>query len=256
MLNKKIVTKNILAEYLGYHNIPAGCSTKTDLIEKIINLWKTNYARPSSTGTGVETTKPNGNVTITIVNNHITNTTVLQGATDSHLQRMAEEFTSWLFERINNGSLVESDMWSDVTSAIRLIDSTENTEDLLAQGSTEVHKSFSDLRIGLQFQLIPNISPVGVQGKMNPYGMVMIASCGCVYRSGQFVGIFEAAFGLLRDAQSSEVWKLKHSKLQVKSVDGGQQRIPQLEYCESLKDILALPEVDDHQLSCIKSISD
>lgn len=250
ILSKKIITKSLLCEYLHYHNVPAGNSTKTELIEKMISLWKARHQSPTVTDS-VQAAK----VTINIVNNHITNTTVLQSTDQqpSHLQRLAEEFTSWLFERINNGSLVESDLWSDVTGAIRLIDSAGNTEDLQARGCTQVHKSFADLRTGLQFQLVPNICPVGVQGKMNSYGMVMIASCGCVYRSGVFVGVFEAAFGLLRDSTSSEVWKLKHSKLQIKSVATGQQTIPQLEYCDSLKDILALPETDELQLSCLSS---
>lgn len=251
ILNKKIITKSLLFEYLSQYKPCPGSSTKTDLIEKIVQFWKDKYKAPVIDAISIPTPPPS-NVVINIVNNHTINNTIVQQPTEpSPLQRMSEEFTSWLFQRINNTSLVESDLWKDVTNAIRLIDSSGNTQDLQSEGSESVLQSFQHLRGEFKFQLAPNICPTGVQGKMNPYGMVMIASCGTVYQEDQFVGVFEAGFGLLRDPNSSDLWKLKHSKVQIKSAVGI-ATAPQLEDCDSLKEILALPEPDENQKSLIK----
>lgn len=253
VLNKKLITKSILFEYLSQYKVPTGSSlTKTDLIERIVQLWKDKYTTQAATDLIQVPTLTATNVVINIVNNHTINTTILRQETvPSPLQRLSEEFSSWLFERINNSSLVESDLWRDVTNALRLIDSSGNTQDLQSEGSEKVLESLKHLRSALQFQLVPNICPAGVQGKMNPYGMVMIACCGTVYRADQFVGVFEAGFGLLRDPNSADVWKLKHSKMQIKSA-AGVTTAPQLEHCDSLREILALPDPDADQCSLLE----
>lgn len=248
ILNKKVVTKSLLFDYVTHNNLPAG-KTKTDLIETIVQLWKEKYpsAKPPDTegGSAEPVTQPS--VVINIVQNHHTvNTTILQPPpVPSPLQIMSEEFSSWLFDRINQSSLTESDLWKDVTSAIRLIDSHGDTQDLLSEGSVRVLQSLLDLCVAYHFKFAPNACPTGVQGKMDQHGMVMIACCGTAYRDDQFVGVFEGGFGLLKDPYSADVWKLKHSKLQISSATGGQTIVPQLENCESLRDILALPEPDE-----------
>lgn len=257
ILNKKIITKSLLFDYLSHYNVAAG-ATKTDLIERIVQLWKENYpCKANGDAAQPPVPPPPQNVSFHIVNHHTVNATIIQPAAITPsapppLQIMSEEFTTWLFERINKSSLLESDLWKDVTSAIRLIDSTGNTQDMQSEGSEGVLQSLQMLRGEFQFQMAPNICPTGVQGKMNAYGMVMIASCGTVYRDNQFVGVFEGGFGLLRDPTSADCWKLKHSKLQIKSA-AGHAIVPQLGECESLKEILALPEAnEDDQQSVIK----
>lgn len=254
ILNKKVVTKSLLFEYVSHYNLPAG-KTKTDLIETIVQLWKGRY--PSGKPPDIEkdsapVTQSQPSVVINFIH-HTVNTTILQPPpAPSPLQIMSEEFSSWLCERINQSSLTESDLWKDVTSAIRLIDSQGDTQDLLSEGSQGVLQSLLDLCGAHQFKLAPNNCPTGVQGKMDSHGMVMIACCGTAYRDDQFVGVFEGGFGLLKDPDSADVWKLKHSKLQIRSATGGQTFVPQLENCESLQEILALPEPDEDQCKLIE----
>lgn len=258
ILNKKILTKSLLFDYVSQHNSLTG-TTKTEIIERIVQLWKDKYSKAAAAASVPQcltptTTQPN--VVINIVNNHTVNTTIHQqpAAPPPPLQLMSEEFCNWFFERINRRALfVESDLWGDVTSAIRLIDATGNTQDLEACGADQALASFQRLHDDFHFQLAPNICPTGVQGKMNSYGMVMIASCGTVYRANQFVGVFEGGFGLLKDPTSSDSWKLKHSKMQIKSV-AGQTIHPQLEDCESLREILALPEQEEDPSSGVSII--
>lgn len=240
ILNKKVITKSLLLDYVNEKKLP-GASTKADLIERIVQHWKETYSDTKEVDNG--SAKSPSNVVYNIVN--INATIVQKESRPPPLQIMSEQFTSWLFERINNQSLTEVDLSRDVTSAIRLIDAMGNTQDMQAEGATSVLPSLLHLYQEFKFQLAPNVSPMGVRGKMNSYGMVMIASCGTVYRDGVFVGIFEAGFGLLPDPQSPDCWKLKHSKLQIKSV-AGEAQCPQLEACETLHEILALPETEGH----------
>ena len=69
----------------------------------------------------------------------------------------------------------------------------------------------------LQYGLIlnPNLTRDGVLEKQNAYGFVVIAVCGTFYQQGVCGGIFEQAFGLLRDPAAEFRWKVKWSDLRI-----------------------------------------
>lgn len=238
-----MITKGILFDYVSHHNLTGAANTKTELIERILGMWRDKYNRQLS----IESTqrRKSPNLVINVVNNHTVTNILHQevtsvAATPDPLQLLSEEFSTWLCQRINSKSLVPTDLWPDVTSAIRLIDNHGNQQEFSSEGAADVLKSFNQIPNNFNFQLAPNTCQSGVQGRMNTYGMVMIACCGTVYQSNVFVGIFEAGFGLLRDPQSTDTWKLKHSKLQIKSASGNAGH-PKLTDCDTLFEILALP---------------
>lgn len=229
----------MLFDYVCRQNVPAPASTKSELIEMIITCWKDKFSAATVHPSTPEPPEPNYIARNVVIN--IQNTTIVQMTPTERgpppLQEMSEKFVSWLFEKINNDTLAPLDLWKDVTNCLRLIDSTGSVQDEKSEGSDSVLQSFKVIRDEFGFKLCPNICPEGVQGRMNKFGMVMIASCGTVTRYGHFAGLFEAAFGLLKE--SADTWKLKHSRLLIRSLDAITE--PQLELCNSLQDILELP---------------
>lgn len=83
---------------------------------------------------------------------------------------------------------------------------------------------------------------LGVQGRLEIHGMVLILCCGTVHTQDSAVGFFESVFGLMRDPFSDNNWKIKNIKMQMKSTSA--QKIPQLDNCESLQQLMMLPEND------------
>lgn len=207
-----------------------GGGTKSDFIETIIKTWKDKYRLLSTDATQTTQTK-------IIIN--INNSVVHAESQDRHpppLQQMAEEFVHWIFEKINGTTLQPCDVCRDITSCVRFIDSAGNVRDEETEGPETVY-GLMRLKNDLNFQLCPNMTASGIQGRMNPFGLVMVASCGIVTRLGHFVGLYEAAFGLI--SESTNIWKLKHSKILIRSLN--EKIEPELEQCLTLRDILEIP---------------
>lgn len=225
VLYKKPITKKILFNYLSDLEVPiTNNAGKQDLIEKILTHWKDKYIPKDPYNRAQEpNVLPNTSKTLPI-------------------QQMSEEFVQWFFDKINKMELRPNDLWVDSTCSIRIIDCYNTINDSSFTGQEGVLRAFGDLRIQFDFLFNPNICDLGVQGKINRFGMVMVASCGTVHRSDKCIGVFEGGFGLVRDATISDSWKMKHLKMLIKSVERDTR--PVLDQCESLSDILVLPNVD------------
>jgi hypothetical protein len=63
----------------------------------------------------------------------------------------------------------------------------------------------------------PNLSCEGVQGKTEHHGLVMVLACGTLHQQDKCVGVFEQLFGLIRDPLAYNNWKIKFTKLNLKS---------------------------------------
>lgn len=71
ILNKKIITKSLLFDYVSHFNIAAGAgATKTDLIERIVQLWKDKYPSRGNAET-VQPPPPPQHISYHITNNHL-----------------------------------------------------------------------------------------------------------------------------------------------------------------------------------------
>ena len=63
--------------------------------------------------------------------------------------------------------------------------------------------------------LNPNLSDEGIREKENAHGLVVIAVCGTSYINGNISGIFEQAFGMVRDPSADFRWKIEWSELRI-----------------------------------------
>lgn len=262
VLNQRCLTRRILFKYLSDNSISIGnVATKTDLVEKTVNYWRERFGT-SAANTDSPVAAPkvisskDENITIN-VHNEITKYETVVNITQTPadraqdhvvstlpLQQMAEQFVQWFFDKLNKCELQNSDLWPDSTCAIRLIDSNNMNQDSTSVGDASVRELFLDLRRSFNFEFNPNVCHLGVQGKMNPFGMVMVASCGTIHTNDVCVGVFESAFGLIRTVdEAGDTWKLKHTKMQIKST-AQPSGPPSLQHCETLQDILMLPVKD------------
>ena len=86
-----------------------------------------------------------------------------------------------------------------LNSVKRLIDSRE--------------RAFSVIEEGLHF----NPNPSAIKGLAEPHGLQLVNVCGTVHTHTHAVGIFEHQFGLIRDPQMENNWRIKFSKLRLAS---------------------------------------
>lgn len=157
---------------------------------------------------------------------------------------MATTFIKWFFQIYNTESLKRDDFLSDVTSTIELIDG-QNIDKHLANNADCVLDLLNQIRGQYKFVYNPNTMNDGTQGRMSAHGLVYIANCGTLHIQDtlQCVGIFECSFGLIRDPFADNNWKIKYVKFRLRSYNTVTSAdMPRLNECESLKEILALPE--------------
>lgn len=231
VLNKKIITKKLLFSYLSDLNIPIQNSAgKPDLIEKILNIWKNNCSS-------------NEPIHVDDQNSRIQEPNLVQTVKPLPIQEMSEEFVGWFFNKLNRLELLPNDLWNDSTCSLRMIDCYNSINDSYYEGYEGVLNAFMNLRQQFNFIFNPNVCSLGVQGKMNRFGMVMVACCGTVHHSETCVGVFECSFGLFRDHNETDSWKMQHTKMQIKSVERDTR--PVLDECETLAEILMMPIIEE-----------
>ncbi|XP_068236768.1 uncharacterized protein C3orf38 homolog [Palaemon carinicauda] len=103
------------------------------------------------------------------------------------------------------------------------------SEEKHSQGSANNFSLLSD--VCRQFRLLfsPNLES-GTQAQKSAHGMVKILSCGTLFQSGSFIGIFEQEFGLLI-CPVDRVWKIMYTKVNLKQT-GTEQPLPSLPQCQ------------------------
>lgn len=62
-----------------------------------------------------------------------------------------------------------------------------------------------------------NDSQEGLQGRIDPHGLVIILACGTLHSNNTCVGVFEQIFALARDPTSDNNWKIKNTELNLRS---------------------------------------
>ena len=83
------------------------------------------------------------------------------------------------------------------------------------QGSLAVSEKFRELV--RREKLVFNANINGARGQIDAYGLVKISVGGTVHRFSDCLGIFEQSFGLIRDPQMQNNWKIKFTELKLKA---------------------------------------
>lgn len=237
ILNRKIITKGVLFRYLSDRKISVTHDlSKQTLIETTIKQWK-DKTKESSEQPNEPTSQ---------------NAIVPDDDTSEHfpIHQMARQFTTWFYQQCNSAAITANDFWNDARGHFEMVDqSAGNFQEELAEGSQSVVDILLDMRQRSKMFFNPNVSHAGVQGRIDPHGLVMVLSCGTIHSEQSVIGCFESVFGLIRDPFAINNWKLKLLKIRLKrgaSASGGVGESSctesvDLRSCETLQPMLALP---------------
>lgn len=231
ILNRKAITKEILFKYLHDKKISVSTNdnTKLFLIEKTLHYWN-QQNNPKND----ESLTSNSQQTTNNINNNN------QETEDFPINELSRTFSKWFFENYNESKLKTEDFWSDAICEVNIKDNYNNKEQ---KTTNRVSAIALLIQLKLKFSYFnPNICHNGIQGRMNPHGLVIVLSCGTLHNiNQQYVGIFECVFGLLRDPFTDNNWKIKNMKLQCILLEQQLCVPPQLNDCEMLQEFLMLP---------------
>lgn len=237
LLNKRMVTKEILFKYLHQKKVPITADfTKATLIKKIIDYWYENYARQQTNSNSSGTTNPKDEHKTSV---HVNSTTtVAEEPITFPIHLLARKFSEWFFDNYNKDSIKLNDFWSDACLLLEIV-ANDRVEELICENSTTLLQTILETRQRFDFFFNPNLSLNGVQGRMDIHGLVLVLACGTLHTKQDCVGVFECVFGLLRDPFAGNNWKAKNIKLILRSK--GAPTMPSLESSEALKQALELP---------------
>jgi len=224
IMNRQIITKVLIFQYLNARHVSVTADfSKTVLLEKLFQLWEQQSSQK----------KPN-NITAVIAQED-----------QFPIHQMSRQFSNWFFKMCNENQLKIEDFWADTEYSIELVASVQIKHDQ-GCGSQEVLELLQNLHTQENLIFNPNDCHDGIQGRMDPHGLVMVLCCGTLHSPGRFVGIFECIFGLLRDPFADGNWKIKHFRMRLNS--SSPRDAPRLNECSYLESMMALPAPSDMDL--------
>lgn len=236
LLLKRHITKEILYQYL-YTRLPTISTdfTKADLIMNVIQYWDQQQTSPT-TVTTLSTLEQETTTTVAT-------TVPIANVEEYPIHLMARTFGEWFFKKFNENTLNTTDLWTDTHLELRVIanDGVSNMEHVSA---SEVVNSLLKTKNQFGIYFNPNLSHSGAQGRMDVYGQVVVLCCGTLHTEETCVGVFECAFGLLRDPHADNNWKPKKLKWLLRS-EIAPPPLHTLEVSETLQEALALPAPSD-----------
>lgn len=182
-------------------------TTKEKMIDKLYEIWNLPKHKEE-----VKEEVPDGAQT--------TNTHAMSSG-DDNVNIMAQQFSQWFYAIMNRGETIEPNhFYPDAHFKLKLFangelstmeetESPESIAELLTQVKTEYNLFFN-----------PNLNFEGVQGRIDPHGLVMVMVCGTLHTNDMCVGVFEQIFALARDPYCDNNWKIKTSELNLRSKNG------------------------------------
>lgn len=248
ILNRKAITKENLFKYLHSKKVAVTSEfTKQLLIEKILQYWKNRFYL-------IDDECESTNKPIEPPQMHPPTPSNVQDQSESFpINQMARTFATWFYENLNTNRLQESDFWCNCECSVQF---WENQQCLMqeqhsgAQASLEFCQS---LRNKYNLYLNLNISHSGSQGRIDCHGLVLVLTCGTLHKVNEFVGTFEAIFGLSRDPYSQNNWKVNRCNFRLNNINNQSQNAmhaieqPTLVRSELIAPLLSLsmPNGDD-----------
>ncbi|XP_052847362.1 uncharacterized protein C3orf38 homolog [Drosophila gunungcola] len=205
LLSKRAITRELLFRYLHTRQPDVATDfTKADLVAKVIQYWEQEQDQESSR------LPSKGQAAVSVVS------TSKQNEEDFPIHSIARKFGEWFFDRLNSDSLSLVDLWTD--AALHLtIAASDGLNEIECTTAAEVLSALTSTKQQFGFHFNPNLTHAGIQGRMDAYGQVVVLCCGTLHTSISCVGIFECAFGLLRDPYAENNWKPKKVKCLLKS---------------------------------------
>lgn len=156
------------------------------------------------------------------------------------IQQMSRTFANWFFGNLNNSIIGASDFWSNVQCETGFYQNKKHIQNEQMMGADQTTTFLLSLISTHQLYFNLNDCSDGVQGRIDPHGLVLVLSCGTLHKMQEFVGTFESVFGLLRDPFAENNWKIKHLNLRLYNSTTNASMRPALRDCESMGALLCL----------------
>ncbi|XP_044254655.1 uncharacterized protein C3orf38 homolog isoform X1 [Tribolium madens] len=195
-LRRKIITRELLFSYLHAKNVPVDLpATKNDLIRKTAQFWSVEYIQEALIGANQ--------------------------ADSGSVSLLAQQFTKWFYSMLNkNECLNHEHLYPDARLTINMSNNGQVSTEIIENDAVKVVQRLYSLRSNFNLFFNPNLSSDGVQGRVDPHGLVLVLVCGTLHTDATCVGVFEQVFALARDPQTENNWKIKSSEIVLKSESG------------------------------------
>lgn len=225
ILRRKAVTREILFNYLDAINVKIQLPvTKNELIDKITEIWNIPQINTFNS-------ESNALASVDAQQNYLTDSVV----------EMAQQFSTWFYTMLNSGECGSEHFFPDAKLTVNMY-TNENCETRSVEGNPEeISQYLTDLHNQNNFYFNLNETEQGIQGKIDPHGLVIIMACGTIHTETVCCGVFEQMFALARDPLNDNNWKVKRTEINLQS----QNQVlgtPEICYGESSSSvILAFP---------------
>lgn len=223
IFNRKAITKEHLFRYLHSRKVPVTSEfTKQLLIEKILQFWKQSFYLKEDEREEETKNQSNaitGNQTDHQIASHKPNTLDPE---QFPINQMAKNFANWFFDNLNQNRLQVSDFFCDCQCKVQFLEHQQCLVEEQHSGAEAVLEFCQSLLSKYNLYLNLNISHSGTQGRIDCHGLVLILTCGTLHKVNQFVGTFEAVFGLSRDPFSQNNWKMNKINIRLHNFNAQQ----------------------------------
>lgn len=215
ILNRKSITKEHLFKYLHHRRVSVPSEfTKQLLIEKILLYWKEQFYLADFEED--DDSQSANSATKKIHVSAAPSKSISQTDPEQFpINQMARKFAHWFYEQLNSNRLQVQDFWSDCKCAVQFIENQQCLIEEQHMGAEAVLEFCKSLLHKYNLYLNLNISHSGTQGRIDCHGLVLVLTCGTLHKVNQFVGTFEAVFGLSRDPFSQNNWKANQINLRL-----------------------------------------
>ncbi|XP_065216536.1 uncharacterized protein C3orf38 homolog [Planococcus citri] len=227
VLEKRKITKSYLSQFLHKNHIPITDSwDKPALIRKVIEHWNIKNPLASikseSNLDHVQNASSSGNP----YNDNIQSQIPDHNSSQEYYYQLARQFSDWYYTLINDENLSNlgpEHFFTDSRMKLELQDrhSTDVTE---ATNSTDIVQALRDVKLRYNFKFLPNLNPDAIRYNADIHGQVMVMVGGTLHtNASQVVGLFEQMFLLIRDPSDNNNWKVKNSKVMLRSSNAIEQ---------------------------------
>ncbi|KAJ8970442.1 hypothetical protein NQ314_001237 [Rhamnusium bicolor] len=211
ILRRKALTREILFSYLDEKNITVKLpTTKNELIDKIIQFWNISRPRLRSQEDSSQTVCNQDGQEVGDRNE--------AAKEDNNISVLAEQFSKWFYSLMNSEECIGSEhFFPDAKLKLDLYFGNDCHSTVVEDSPEEIVQAL--LQVKLQHNLFfnPNVSKEGIQGRMDPHGLVIVLACGTLHIQQACAGIFEQVFALARDPFCDNNWKIKNTHLNLRS---------------------------------------
>lgn len=244
ILNRKLITKEILFNYLHKNKVPVKSEfTKQLLIDKIIEFWTNNSSaeKPSNQQNVNDVQTDSYEVEMIEYENLQKNTECNDNPEHFPINQMSRKFSAWFYSNLNEGNIQTSDFWRECECSAKFFNRTVCAVEETHTGDEGAAEFCRQLKDQYQLYFNLNASHSGTQGRIDRHGLVLVLSCGSLHKINELVGTFESVFALSRDPFAENNWKINRINFNLHNFGAQTDAVmPVLDQCQSLTPLLSL----------------